>query len=127
MSSYSNYLPSQLPAELMFRDAQIKIQLARIQRLETRVEELEKQLKEADAQVDDSNERVNELSDCVQALTEKDIANERKFGVIEERNAALKKAFDEGYDEATGTIADREAKIEEYKAKYEDTKEKLGK
>jgi chromosome segregation ATPase len=112
--SYRNYQPSQLPAELMFRDAQIEMQVAQIDRLENRIKELEADNKNANAESDENHELIMEQSTCIKDLTDKLDAVEDKFRGIEARKKALKKDVDEMYEMyemANEMIADRDGRI----------------
>ncbi len=109
--SYRDYQPSQLPSELMFRDAQIEMQVAQVDRLENRIKELEADNKNANAELDENHELIVEQSTCTQDLIDKLDAVEDKFRGIEAREKALRKDFDEMYETANKMIADRDDRI----------------
>lgn len=109
--SYRNYQPSQLPSELMFRDAQIDMQVVRIEQLENRIKELEAANKDANEKLDEDHDLIVEQSTCIGDLINKLDVVEGKFRGIEERKLALKKNVDEMYAVASETIADRDGRI----------------
>lgn len=109
--AYRNYLPSQLPSELMFRDAQIEMQVARIEHLENRIKELEAESKGDKAELEENHELIVEQSTCIGDLIDKLDVLEGKFRGIDERKIALQKTVDEMDTVANETIADRDGKI----------------